>query len=599
MSLRGKCETAQKEPIVIHARISGSIGRKTYHSAAGLTALIICTTSAFAGQSLRLRDYLNMVLENNETIQAQLLGTEAARHKALAERGAFEPELVTTLQNTANDRPNSVEQQRNLSGIPVLNENNRTIDTGIETLTVTGAKVRLGYTLNNFRNNLQPLGGTAANPGNTDEWQSFAGINITQPLLKNGGRTAALANLRLAAIQSESAFQEYRRQLMVTLSQAEVAYWTVYFAQEQLRFLDESVSVAESLLNDSREKVKAGKGAELDVLEADAGLALRRTKRSEAAQRHSEAISQMLVQAGISPRNAPDFTIADRPQEAQPATSLAESWSTAKALNPDYLIQKKKLDEALLKVSVAKNMRLPELNLKASAGLNGLGDTARSSFEETAENHFASWSVGLEMRVPLGGGIRGDHEYRAAQLGADQVRRQIAGVETQLGNALNVAMKKMKTSRSNASEYRTMIKFSEDLLKSERERVSLGKVEGRRILEVEAGLYEVKQGLAEAQVAAERAALELHLAEGSTLQRLGMNFTADQLRDHTQALLSRRAQKPPTKWFAKKTPPPPKPKFRFTPSHIRLPEPEPANTTSDWMKAAKDWVTEFVTWPRF
>ena len=56
-----------------------------------------------------------------------------------------------------------------------------------------------------------------------------------------------LANLRLTALESDIAFQEYRRQLMLTLSQAESAYWNLYYAQEQLRFFKESISVAESI----------------------------------------------------------------------------------------------------------------------------------------------------------------------------------------------------------------------------------------------------------------------------------------------------------------------------------------------------------------
>lgn len=575
------------------------IGKIFVYLTAGSAVLLLAATSTFAAQPLKLGDYLHMVLQNNETIQAQLMAAEAARHKVLAERGTREPEFVTNAQQVANDRPNTVEQQRNLSGTPILNENNRLFDTGIEALTVTGAKVRLGYTLNNFRNNLQPVGSTSTNPGRTDEWQSFAGVSITQPLLKGGGRTVAMANSRLAAIQSETAFQEYRRQLMVTLSQAEVAYWTVYFSQEQLRFLDESVSVAESLLADSREKVKAGKGAELDVLEAEAGLALRHTKRSEAAQRHAEALAQLLVQAGQSAGKA-DYTIADRPQANQPGSSQVESWKTATSLNPDYIIQKRKLDDALVRLTVAKNQRLPELNLKASAGLNGLGDSAGSSFDETMGGSFPSWSVGLEMRVPLGGGIRGNHEYEASKLIADQMRLQLAGIETQLSNALSVSLKKIKTARANSSEYQTMIKFNEDLLKTERDRLNVGKIEGRRVLEVEAGLYEVKQGLAEALVAAERAALELQLAEGSVLRRRGMDFTPEELRDHTLALIAKRAHKPLPKADTKKTAAPaPPPKFRFTPSSIRLPEPdpEPGNSASEWLQATKAWAQEFLSKP--
>lgn len=524
---------------------------------------------------LSLGDYLRMVVQQNETIQAQLLATEATRQRALAEYGTFEPEFVASAQKVHNRRPNTVEQQRNLAGVPVLDEKNNLFDTGIEAMTNTGAKVRLGYTLNNFNNNLRPLSSTTVDPetgAGTDEWQSFAGVTITQPLLKNGGKVAALSNLRIAAINSDAAFQEYRRQLMVTLSQAESAYWGVYFAQEQLRFLDESVAVAETLLGDSKEKVKAGKGADLDVLEAEAGLALRRTKRNEALQRFTEALGQLLVFAGKSPRETSViYVAADDPNFDVPKPSYAQSWGNATALNPDYLIQKKKYDEAIVRLNLARNQRLPELNLKGSFGLNGLGDSPNESFDEITGRSFPSWSVGVEMRIPLGGGIRGDHEYAAMIATVKQVHMQTQGMETQLANALNTAIKKLKNNRASADDYRTMIRFNEDLLKTENERVLAGKVEGRRVLEVEAGLYEVKQGLADALVQTRRAALELYLAEGSVLKRRGLEFTPAELREQTSILMG---------WDKKgrsakgKSKPVAKPKVRFAPGRLELREEE-------------------------
>lgn len=485
-----------------------------------------------------------MVVDNNESVQAQLLGTEASRQRALAERGAFEPEFAGSAQRVSNRRPNTVEQQRNLAGVPILDEKNWLFDGGVEALTTSGAKVRLGSTLNNFDNNLTPLGNTITNRTRTDEWQAFAGLSVTQPLLRNGGRDITLANLRMAAINSESAFQEYRRQLMVTISQAESAYWGVYFAQEQLRFLDESVSVAETLLTESREKVKAGKGADLDVLEAEAGVALRRTKRNEAAQKHAEALGQLLVFMGQSPVNTKLVYVAvDSPEAKLPKPTYTEAWRNALELNPDYIIQRKKLDEALVRLGVARNQRLPELNLKGSYGMNGLGGSPGEAYDEISNGSFPSWSVGLEVRVPLGGGIRARHEYEAMVAATRQVQMQLQSMETQIANALNSSMKKIATARATAGDYRTMIRFNEDLLKTERDRVALGKIEGRRVLEVEAGLFEVKQGLADAHVQARRAALELHLAEGSTLQRRGLEFSPAELRDETLRILGKSKEK--------------------------------------------------------
>ena len=67
----------------------------------------------------------------------------------------------------------------------------------------------------------------------------------------------------------------------------------------------------------------------------------------------------------------------------------------------------KKVDEMLLRYGVVRNQHLPELNLKGSFGLNGLGETPGQSWTEIIDGGFPSWSVGLEFRVPLGGGVLG------------------------------------------------------------------------------------------------------------------------------------------------------------------------------------------------
>jgi len=539
-----------------------------------LIALVASKTTLLAESEVRLtlKEYLRMVIEKNETIQAQLLATEASRQRALAEYGAFEPEFVGSAQHVRNKRPNTVEQQRNLAGVPILDERNNLYDTGLEAMTKTGAKVRLGYSLNNFNNNLKPLGVDPLQPGGTDEWQSFAGVSITQPLLRNGGKNIALANLRMAALSSDAAFQEYRRQLMVTLSQAESAYWGVYFAQEQLEFIDESVKVTEALLSDSKEKVKAGKGIDLDVLEAESGLALRNTKRNEVKQKQVEALGQLLMHAGLSPRDSKaSYVIVDEPDSVVSVSSYDDSWKTASDLNPDYIMQKKKLEESLIRFNVARNQRLPELNLKGTYGMHGIGDTPGDSFDEVSNTGFPSWSIGMEMRVPIGGNIRGDHEFASAKLTVDQMQLQLQAMEGQIANALNTAMKKIQSTRSSTKDFRTMIQFNQDLLKTERDRLAVGKVDGSRVLEVEAGLFEVRQGLADSQVQLERAALELYLAEGSVLKRRGMDFTAEELRAKTDDLLGVKQKKSRKKDVAAEAP---KAKAPFTPSRLRLSEGE-------------------------
>ncbi len=68
------------------------MGKLLLHLTACSAIFAMSASSSFAAQPLKLRDYLQLVLENNQNIQAQLLAAEAARHKVLAERGSREPE---------------------------------------------------------------------------------------------------------------------------------------------------------------------------------------------------------------------------------------------------------------------------------------------------------------------------------------------------------------------------------------------------------------------------------------------------------------------------------------------------------------------------
>lgn len=165
-------------------------------------------------------------------------------------------------------------------------------------------------------NNIQPILGNQFTNG---EYVVFVGGSVVQPLLKNAGRAATMANLRLAAVASEVAFQEYRRELMLTLSMAEAAYWNLYLAQRQIEAVTRSARLAETLLRDNEARWRVGRGSEMEVLEARAGLAARLSKLAEARQNRLTAIDRLLAlfSEPVSDR-APDLVAVDMPPQPQP-----------------------------------------------------------------------------------------------------------------------------------------------------------------------------------------------------------------------------------------------------------------------------------------
>jgi outer membrane protein TolC len=489
---------------------------------------------------LKLGEYLQLVVDHNEALQAQMLDAESYRHKEKAEWGTFEPELAASATRDNNRRLNNSLQQSELNGVRLFEEQNRTYDGSIESLVPSGAKIRLGTTLADIHNNLPfQVATNFVIPIGPYQYQTFVGVNVTQPLLKNFGPSVTMANIRLAALDSEIAFQQYRRQLMLVISQAEAAYWNLFFAQEQLKFFDESVGVAQSLFNDSQERLKAGRSSELDVLQAQSGLAERRTKQNSAMQNYYDALGRARTLYGSIP------TVANQPirvTEVPPATNTVvtygKSFQTAFAMNPDYLIQSERVDQEKVRLGFAKNQLLPELNAKGSYGYNGLGLTLDDSYANLVSQDFPSWSVGLELRIPLLGNIRGRHLFSSAKLTLQEAIMNLQSVQTQIGNAVNTALQKVRGWHQSIESYDTVVRFNENLLKTEIARLDVGKTDARKVLEVEADLFEARQSYADALVQYRRALLELELADGTILRMRGLDIDKSDLRRKTLALLN-------------------------------------------------------------
>jgi outer membrane protein TolC len=501
-----------------------------FHRACHRLTLWVCAVGAAVGPVLRaelpaeaaasddltMKIFLQRVLDYNESIQVKLLEMEVARRKLLAERGIFEPELVGSAEHVDTQRENTLEQRRS-QGIDVFKERNNIYNAGLESLIPSGARVRLGYTLRDLDNNLASsfLGPESF----TNQYSAFFGASLTQPLLKNFGAGASLANIRLAAVTSEIAFNDYRKQMMLVIAAAEAAYWNLHMAQQQLLFFQESVALAETILKDNRTRLQAGKGSELEVLEAESGLALRRSKQSEAFQKYYEAANRLAsFYSGSVVRTNRFVLVVDQPEATDLAPTFFESWSVAYDQNPDYQIQRKRLIAEGIRVAYAKNQRLPQLDLRASYGLNGLGATPAESWDDVERADFPSWSVGMELRVPLGGGIRVRHELDAAKLREKQALLGLQELETQIANGLDTALRKVRSARDNVQSYQALVNFNENLLKSQLARLEVGKVESRKVLEVEADLLEARNAVVDAKVQFERALIELELIQGSVLK---------------------------------------------------------------------------------
>jgi outer membrane protein len=189
-------------------------------------------TNSLQLQPLSLDATLRRVLEQNESLQMRMLDLEISRKVLRAEKGIFEPAVVSSIDYIDNKRPNNIREQRSLLTSELI-ERNAIYNGGLEFLSPVGSRFRLGVTLRDLRNNLQRQASifNIGTNGVKQEYETFIGLSMVQPLLKNFGVNATTARIRLAAAASDLAFQEYRRQLMLVVARAESAYWDLYLTQ--------------------------------------------------------------------------------------------------------------------------------------------------------------------------------------------------------------------------------------------------------------------------------------------------------------------------------------------------------------------------------
>lgn len=496
---------------------------------------------------LKLDDYIHQVFTHNETVQAQMLETEVDRHKATAEKGIFEPQLELSYTREANARTNNTQEQASEGGQNFFSERNSIYDGGVEQLIPLGGSVRVGATLSDLNNNINPDGSllTEGTNGNAfiHQYQSFVGATFTQPLLKGFGVTPTMAAIRVAALDSEIGYQQYRRQLMLTLSRAETAYWNLYFAQEQLRFYDDSVAVAQNVLDDSKQKLNAGQGSELDIMDAQSGLALRQTKRNEAMQSYLDALGMVQSLMGTIPipyedgASSTKLRAADLPPETNAPVAYSDGYWEAFESNPDFLIQEEKMRQEEVRLGVAKNAMLPELDFKAAYGFNGLGDTPSEAWDVAMTADYPSWSVAFQLTFPLGGNIKGRQLKKAAQLSLQEAYLNVKGVQSEIATHLSISIQKMQSWQQSVQSYETVVHYNDELLKTTLEQLKAGIIDGHKALEVEADLLDSRQSMANALVQYRESIIEVELTEGDLLKRWDMDFSRDELRRQTTAMM--------------------------------------------------------------
>jgi outer membrane protein TolC len=330
-------------------------------------------------------------IRNNLDIRAALLDPAAADATVSEESARFDSVFRIDASYNETDTPTS-------STLTDAQANQQFVQPTLTKPLLTGGSVDLSVPIvrSETNNTFSTL-----NPAYTSDFVA----RLTQPLLRNAGRVAATAPLRLAGIERDLAETRTRAAVSSVLAGIDRTYWLLWSARKQLDLRIEELGIARRVLEQARRLVEQGAAAEIEIIRAESGVAdrvdailqlerevlarqreLKRAMNADGADLASETVIDPLTDPTAVPFDIDTDTLLDVALESR--TELLE-------------LELRLLADAT-SIRLERNRALPQLDLTATYRSNGLGDDLDGSFDQLAETDFEDFSVGLAASIPIG-----------------------------------------------------------------------------------------------------------------------------------------------------------------------------------------------------
>jgi len=397
-----------------------------------------------------MKAVIALALQNNGDIKVSDLGKIIENEKIKAAKLAFDLQLNGSYNYQSIDSPQNAQDYvatgggaaslKNLAQ-PILTEpqifeqRNHIAKLALTQKLVTGTMLEFGTTTRVLDNTLnRRLPPSIFSP----EWETFTGLTVTQPLLRDFGTAANTAEIRIAKSNAKMADLEWRSRTAQVVSGVMKAYYDVVFALENTKVQQDSIGLAQKLMDDTMARSKEGVAANNDVSVAEAGVYQRKEDALAAEMQYVErqnALQLLFKTSNEVIAQGSRIQPVDRLSLAVPQTRRAELMATAMERRYEIMQADESIAIKSAQVDYATSQSRPRLDLVSSVGFHGLSGTAGRSYDRAANGQGPEWTAGIQFSIPLGWDNL-QSTRRAAEEGRTQA--QIQRGDTKLLVALEV-----------------------------------------------------------------------------------------------------------------------------------------------------------------
>ncbi|HUU30708.1 MAG TPA: TolC family protein [Phycisphaerae bacterium] len=435
---------------------------------------------------ITLESCLKRALANNLSIQIARYGPAIARAQVVEAEALFDPSwfLNSALQRLRSKAGTA------LAGATTLITRQWDFSTGIETLLPTGATVSLAQDWTYLRSNSTFL---RPNP----QYDADLVLSVRQPLLRGAGEEVNRSSIVLAQLDQRISAADFKIQLMASLLEVEKAYWNLVVAETRVEALNEALQAARENQRIAKRRFEVGKDKRVILSMADSAVASREADLIAARLNLAQASDRLkrLINDRELPLEEPVVLAAAEHPVTEPMPvglpTLQTSMLAALTHRPEMEQAEARLSQAGVRQRVAKNDRLPQLDMTGSYGFSGLNPDVGQAIDEQYRTEFYDWAVGLEFSVPIGNRAR-NAAYERRQLERDRTTQEREDVRQTVLLEVREAVRNLAAAAEAILATRSAREAAEQSLHDQQANVSAGAALVKDLLDAQRDLADAK-----------------------------------------------------------------------------------------------------------
>ena len=483
-------------------------------------------------RGLTLNEAIQLALANNLGARVERLQETIEDSRVIGRKAEFDPVFTLSGLYEGIEKPQNTQEfvATQTAADPrtsrLFDEENMRFDTALKGKTLLGTEYEFTVELNSLKNTL-----------NIDrppvlyypEYESFAGLRLTQPLLRDFGPEVQLAGLRVAQTDRRLATLAWKLKVTQVVAAVMKNYYDLVFASDDTVIKAENIGRARTLEDQNRTRVKNGVGSELEVQQAAVAASVREEELISAEYLQKEKGNLLLrdLVADLDPSSVPVVRPAHRLGSSVPTLERGDLMRDAVAHRIEYQQAQEQIGKQEIKLKFARNQLWPRLDLIGSLGANGLNSSDTSSaLGDSFDGSHPAWSVGLMVTVPLGN-RQAKAQLKEVQTEKEQLLLSFKQLEIDLALQVDTAATRVETSHRRLATTRQSVTATEATLDAENKRLTQGVGVSFNILEAQKDLASATSRELAARADLNKSLVDLWLSTGTLLSRLNIVLEND------------------------------------------------------------------------